>query len=62
MDTTLTKGGYPMGSGIKVTNENVDDLIEKWHGSDSELELHEYLGLTWLQYAHFVETNELPKG
>jgi len=44
----------------KVTGETIYDLIEKWHEGESELQLHEYLGLTWEQYAHWVQTDELP--
>ena len=43
-----------------VTKENIHDLIEKWHESDSEKTLHEYLGLTFEQYAYWVKTDELP--
>lgn len=43
-----------------VTEENIDDLIEKWHDGDSKLPLHEYLGLTFEEYAYFVEKGELP--
>lgn len=45
---------------VKVTKENIDDLIDMWHESDSELPLHTYLGLTEEQYAEWVETNKLP--
>lgn len=46
---------------MNVTNENIHDFIEKWHESDSEVPLHEYLGLTWDEYSYFVKTDELPK-
>lgn len=49
-----------MGMPRKVTKENIGDLIEEWHGSDSNQELHEFLGLTWEQYARWVKTDELP--
>jgi hypothetical protein len=45
---------------VKVTNGNIHELIEEWHESDSTKELQEYLGLTFNQYAHWVETDELP--
>jgi len=45
---------------IKVTKENIDDLIDEWHEGNSEQKLHEFLGLTEEQYAHYVKTNELP--
>lgn len=44
----------------QVTEENIHDLIEQWHESNSNQELHEFLGLTFNQYAHWVSTNELP--
>ncbi|MGE7983705.1 hypothetical protein [Solibacillus sp. NPDC093137] len=44
-----------------VTKENINDLIEEWHENDDlHQELHEFLGLTWEQYAHWVKTDELP--
>ena len=45
----------------RLTKENIHDLIEQWHKSNSELELHEFLGLTLVQYAHWVATDELPE-
>lgn len=44
----------------KLTNENIDDFIEKWHESSEEIELHDFLGWTKEQYAHWVKTDELP--
>lgn len=34
---------------------DVHDYVDDWHNSNSELELHEYLGLTELEYKHWVE-------
>ena len=31
--------------------DEIDDYIEMWHESDSDLPLHEYLGLSWSDYA-----------
>jgi hypothetical protein len=45
---------------MKATKENIDDLIDEWHESNSELPLHEYLGLTWEQYKHWIKSDELP--
>jgi beta-lactam-binding protein with PASTA domain len=45
----------------KVTEENIDFYISKWHNGDSKLELHEFLGLTVDQYSTFLEKNELPE-
>lgn len=39
---------------------NIHDLIDKWHeGEGAGKELHEYLGLTWAQYATWAETSWL---
>jgi hypothetical protein len=42
------------------TPKNIDDLIDQWHNSDSEQELHEFLGWTFEQYSHWTATNEFP--
>jgi len=41
----------------KATMKDVDDYIDHWHSSNSELSLHEYLGMTQLEYEFFVHTN-----
>lgn len=45
----------------KVTNKNIDDLIDAWHDSHSPLALHEWLGLTWEQFKYWVENKVLPR-
>jgi uncharacterized UPF0160 family protein len=47
---------------VKVTHENIHDLIGEWHDGDpnDSTPLHEFLGLTLAQYFKFVETDELP--
>lgn len=40
--------------------EEIDDKIDAWHNSDSELKLHEYLGWTWDEYRAYVEKTTLP--
>jgi hypothetical protein len=37
------------------TDDEMDDLIDKWHESEGNQPLHEFLGMTWEQYAHWVE-------
>lgn len=32
----------------------IDDRVDEWHKGDSELPLHEYLGMTWEEYSDFV--------
>jgi hypothetical protein len=39
----------------EIQMDEIDDFIEQWHESDSEKELHEYLGMTWEEYALWVE-------
>jgi len=34
--------------------KEIDDAIDRWHNSDSELNLHEYLSLTWREYILFA--------
>lgn len=38
----------------EVLPDEIDDFIEKWHQSDSSEELHEFLGMTWNEYAAWV--------
>lgn len=47
-----------------LTVEELEDKISTWHDapSDSHLAsvpLHEYLGWSWEQYKHWVETGEI---
>lgn len=41
-------------------NEELDDLTDKWHDSESNLSLREYLGMTELEYAVWVEFDIAP--
>jgi len=41
-------------NGYALTSE-VDDYIEQWHDGDSQLELHDFLGMTLSEYALFVQ-------
>ena len=38
-------------------SRNLDDLIDEWHQSDSELSLAEYLGMTDEEYMDWVEAD-----
>lgn len=42
-------------SGDALLNE-IDNYIDKWHDGDSELPLHTYLGMTWNEYAVWIES------
>ena len=34
--------------------DEIDDYVEAWHSSESELELHDFLGLSWQEYSLWV--------
>lgn len=36
----------------------IDDYVDRWHGSKSTLPLHEFLGMTKKEYALFVESDK----
>jgi hypothetical protein len=40
--------------------ENIDDRVDDWHKSGSNLPIEDYLGLTPNQYKIWAETNSLP--
>lgn len=33
---------------------DIDDWVERWHGSDTGMELHEFLGMTREEYANWA--------
>lgn len=37
-----------------VMSDEIEDFVEEWHGSDSNVEVYEYLGLTWEEYSLWV--------
>lgn len=37
-----------------MSDEEFESKVEEWHEGDSKLELHEYLGMTWEEYAAYV--------
>ena len=39
---------------MRLTIEQIDDMIDQWHRSDSNVELHEYLGWSWYDYQMWV--------
>ena len=42
--------------------EDIDDYISEWHDDEeTELSLHEYLGMSWEIYKYWLETTELLK-
>lgn len=35
--------------------KTIDDKIEEWHnGAGADMELHEYLGMSWKEYQQFI--------
>ena len=47
-------------SGV-ATEDDIHDFIDDWHDLDGrDVEIHEYLGLTWPEYCTWVEIDELP--
>ena len=43
-----------------MTIEELDDKIDDWHDSDTDLSLAEYLGWTQEEYIHWFETLNMP--
>jgi hypothetical protein len=44
-----------------VTLDELYDKIDAWHGNeDYPGPLHEYLGWTWGEYRHWVQTGKTP--
>lgn len=45
----------------EVLIEEIDDFIDEWHESAREIELHEFLGMSWKEYSAWVaEPDILP--
>lgn len=43
------------------SDEEIDNTIERWHrGHGLDQSLHAFLGWTWEEYKHWVETGEKP--
>ncbi len=43
----------------EAAEDEIYDWIDEWHEGDSGLELHEFLGMAWPEYAMWVERNEV---
>jgi len=39
----------------EATVADIDDAIDHWHDGDSQLELHEFLGMTLDEYAKWIK-------
>jgi hypothetical protein len=45
---------------LKDPTLDIDDSIDHWHNThEDNLELHEYLGFTWLEWGYYVESGDL---
>lgn len=43
----------------EVTEDQIDDFIDDWHAGKTDADdLHEYLGLTWGEYAEWVKHDD----
>jgi hypothetical protein len=38
----------------EVMSDEVEDFAERWHNSPSDIEIYEYLGMTWEEYSLWV--------
>lgn len=41
---------------MKDSEKNIDDKIDEWHNSDSDLPLYQYLGMTKEKYVSWVKS------
>jgi hypothetical protein len=40
--------------GGQVLSDEIEDFVEAWHASESSLDIHEYLGMTFDEYSLWV--------
>ena len=38
---------------------DIDDFVDRWHQGRSNLELHDFLGMTWDEYSAWVRSPNL---
>lgn len=50
--------GPVVGGAWPVPERVMEVLVEHWHESDTGMELHDWLGMTWEQYAEYVQSGE----
>ena len=43
----------------KVSINEIDDFIDRWHKSDEDIELYEFLGLSRKDYSVWISKGEL---
>lgn len=42
-----------------VLSDEIEDFVEAWHTSDSEKEIHEFLGMTFQEYSLWVSQPDM---
>lgn len=40
----------------EANESEIDNYVERWHTGDSHLDLHEFLGMTLMEYGAWVES------
>lgn len=50
----------PARDRLSDMKDNLEDLVDKWHDSENKMSLHEFLGMTELEYAVWVEFDIKP--
>ncbi len=43
----------------EVLLEDIDDFIDIWHKSSQDMELHEFLGMSWKEYSAWVSEPDI---
>lgn len=43
----------------EVLLEEIDDFIDRWHKNSQDIELHEFLGMSWQEYSAWVAEPEI---
>lgn len=44
-----------------MTNDDMDDMVEAWHESDSKDTIWQFMAMTREEYGYWVETNIIPQ-
>lgn len=43
----------------KLSLDDIDDFIDIWHNSDTNINLHEFLGMTVEEYSNWVHNPDI---
>lgn len=44
-----------MASAFDFTEDQMDQLVDDWHTSDSSLSLAQFLGMSWEEYGYWTQ-------